>query len=129
MTDKENARIEHIMKALKCTREEAIDVIETDKIIDKGGRTQYDLTKEQEKVAMKISAVNDRRAKDQENNKRGKVRAENVTKSDIIAKLAEFLTENGKENVKITNKERQIAFSVGENDFELTLVQKRKKKS
>lgn len=129
MTDKENARIEHIMKALKCTREEAIDVIETDKIIDKGGRTQYDLTKEQEKVAMKISAVNDRRAKNQENNKRGKVRAENVTKSDIIAKLAEFLTENGKENVKITNKERQIAFSVGENDFELTLVQKRKKKS
>lgn len=129
MTDKENARIEHIMKALKCTREEAIDVIETDKIIDKGGRTKYDLTKEQEKVAMKISAVNDRRAKDQENNKRGKVRAENVTKSDIIAKLAEFLTENGKENVKITNKERQIAFSVGENDFELTLVQKRKKKS
>lgn len=129
MTDKENARIEHIMKALKCTREEAIDVIETDKIIDKGGRTKYDLTKEQEKVAMKISAVNDRRAKDQENNKRGKVRAENVTKSDIIAKLAEFLTENGKENVKITNKERQISFSVEENDFELTLVQKRKKKS
>ena len=129
MTDKENAKIEQIMKALKCTREEAIDVIETDKIIDKGGRTKYDLTKEQEKIAMKISAVNDRRAKDQENNKRGKVRAENVTKSDIIAKLAEFLTENGKENVKITNKERQIAFSVGENDFELTLVQKRKKKS
>ena len=129
MTDKENAKIEQIMKALKCTREEAIDVIETDKIIDKGGRTKYDLTKEQEKIAMKISAVNDRRAKDQENNKRGKVRAENVTKSDIIAKLAEFLTENGKENVKITNKERQISFSVEENDFELTLVQKRKKKS
>jgi hypothetical protein len=36
--------------------------------------------------------------------------------------------ENGYEMVNITNAERQIAFKIGENDFELTLVQKRKSK-
>lgn len=130
MDSKTKARVEELMKALKCTEEEALDIIETDKIIDKGGRTKYDLSKEEEKVAMKISAVNDRRAKSADN-KRGKVRAENPTKSGIIAEIAEYLKENcsfATENVTITNKERQIAFKIGENDYEFTLVQKRKPK-
>lgn len=129
MTPKEQAKVKEIMRLLDCTEEEAIDVVKTDKIIDQGGRSPYDLPIEKEKEAKKIVAVKDRRAKDQETNQRGKTRAENVTKSAIIAELADFLTENGKENVKITNKERQIAFSVGETNFELTLVQKRAKKS
>lgn len=129
MTPKEQAKVKEIMRLLDCTEEEAIDVVKTDKIIDQGGRSPYDLPIEKEKEAKKIVAVKDRRAKDQETNQRGKTRAENVTKSTIIAELADFLTENGKENVNITNKERQIAFSVGETNFELTLVQKRAKKS
>lgn len=134
MTAKERKKAEkvkEIMRLLDCSEEEALDVVETDEIIDKGGRTKYDLTKEQEKIAMKISAVNERTAKNQEENKRGKVRAENPTKSGIISNLAEFLTEMSNflcENVEITNKERQIAFTCGENSYELTLVQKRKPK-
>lgn len=128
MTPTEKAKVEKIMRLLQCTEEEALDVIETDKIIDKGGRTKYDLTKEQEKVAKKMSAVKDRRAKDTENNKRGKVRAENPTKADLINFLYENLKNYNCNSLNITNKERQIAFAVGDNDFELTLVQKRKKK-
>ena len=134
MTAKERKkaeRVQEIMRLLDCTEEEALDVVETDEIIDKGGRTKYDLTKEQEKIAMKMSAVNERTAKNQAENKRGKVRAENPTKSGIISNLAEFLTEMSNflcENVEITNKERQIAFTCGENSYELTLVQKRKPK-
>ena len=134
MTAKERKkaeRVQEIMRLLDCTEEEALDVVETDEIIDKGGRTKYDLSKEQEKIAMKISAVNERTAKNQAENKRGKVRAENPTKSGIISNLAEFLTEMSNflcENVEITNKERQIAFTCGENSYELTLVQKRKPK-
>ena len=134
MTAKERKkaeRVKEIMRLLDCSEEDALDVVETDEIIDKGGRTPYDLTKEQEKVAMKISAVNERTAKNQKENKRGKVRAENTTKSGIISNLAEFLTEMSNflcENVEITNKERQIAFKCGENLYELTLVQKRKPK-
>ena len=132
MTPKEKAKVKEIMRLLDCTEEEALDVIETDKIIDKGGRTKYDLPIEKEKEALKISAVKDRMAKDKSTNMRGKVRAENPTKSGIISNLAEFLTEMSNfecENVKITNKERQIAFKCGENDYELTLVQKRKPKN
>ena len=134
MTAKERKkaeRVKEIMRLLDCSEEDALDVVETDEIIDKGGRTKYDLTKEQEKIAMKISAVNERTAKNQAENKRGKVRAENPTKSGIISNLAEFLNEMSNflcENVEITNKERQIAFTCGENSYELTLVQKRKPK-
>ena len=127
--DFEELVAKHI-KCLNCTREEAIDIIETDKIIDKGGRTQYDLSIEAEKEATKIGRVDERKSA-KADNMRGKVRAENPTKSGIISNLAEFLTEMSNflcENVQITNKERQISFKCGENDYELTLVQKRKPK-
>ena len=58
-------------------------------------------------------------------------RKENPTKASLIAEIADFLqknSENAIENCEITNKERQIAFKIGENSFELTLVQKRKPK-
>ena len=133
MTTKERKKAEkvkEIMRLLDCTEEEALDVVETDEIIDKGGRTKYDLPIEEEKAALKIGRVDERKSKS-ENNMRGKVRAENPTKSGIISNLAEFLTEMSSflcENVEITNKERQIAFTCGENSYELTLVQKRKPK-
>ena len=131
MTDKEKKAVQKLMTALKCTEEEALDIIATDKIIDKGGRTPYDLPIEKEKEAKKIASVNERKSKSADN-QRGKVRAENPTKSGIIAEIAEFLTEESGfacENVQIVNKERLIAFKSGENCYEITLVQKRKPKS
>ena len=133
MTTKERKkaeRVKEIMRLLDCTEEEALDVIRTDEIIDKGGRTEYDLPIAEEKAALKIGRIDERKAKSADN-KRGKVRAENPTKSGIIAEIAEFLTEKSQfacENVEITNKERQIAFKIGENTYEITLVQKRKPK-
>ena len=133
MTTKERKKAEkvkEIMRLLDCTEEEALDVIRTDEIIDKGGRTEYDLPIAEEKAALKIGRIDERKAKSAAN-KRGKVRAENPTKSGTIAAIAEFLTEKSQfacENVEITNKERQIAFKIGENAYEITLVQKRKPK-
>ena len=133
MTTKERKKAEkvkEIMRLLDCTEEEALDVIRTDEIIDKGGRTEYDLPIAEEKAALKIGRIDERKAKSADN-KRGKVRAENPTKSGIIAEIAGFLTEKSQfacENVEITNKERQIAFKIGENAYEITLVQKRKPK-
>ena len=134
MTTKERKKAEkvkEIMRLLDCTEEEALDVIRTDEIIDKGGRTEYDLPIAEEKAALKMGRVDERKAKSADN-KRGKVRAENPTKSGIIAEIAEFLIEKSQfacENVEITNKERQIAFKIGENAYEFTLVQKRKPKN
>ena len=54
-----SARVEMLMKKLGCTEEEALDLIAYDKAVDKGQKTQYDLTDEQKKVekAMKNSDV------------------------------------------------------------------------
>ena len=58
-------------------------------------------------------------------------RKANPTKGGIIAEIAAFLSEKSEfatENVEITNKERMIAFKIGDESYEITLIQKRKPK-
>lgn len=125
---------ERIMRILDVSAEEADEILKADKAIDRGERVPFDLSPEKEKLAKKFANVDTKRKKPTVYNldARGKARKENPTKASIIAELAKFLTENSEnacEMVEITNKERQIAFKIGENAYELTLVQKRKPKS
>ena len=123
-------QIENIMVNLKCTREEAEDVMKWDKVIDQGGRTPYDLDPEAEKMAKKMANVRERK-KPAVYDFKQRERKANPTKGGIISELHKFLVEMSEfatESVEITNKERQIAFKIGEDAFELTLVQKRKPK-
>lgn len=123
---------EKLMRTLGCTEEEALDIIASDKAIDQGKRVEFDLDPEREKMAKKMANVGTKKPTVYKFDTKDKKRKENPTKAGIIAELAKFLEENSEntcENVEITNKERQIAFKIGENDFELTLVQKRAKKS
>lgn len=121
-----NSQVEKIMKLLGCSEEEALNVIECDKAIDKGQKMDFDLSPEAEKEAKKMANVKSYKKSE---TKVERKRKENPTKATLIAEIAQFLTENGYENVEIVNKERQITLKSGENDYELTLVQKRKKKS
>lgn len=124
---------ERIMKVLGISAEEAQAMLDYDKQVDRTtGGLEYDLSKEAQKMAIKEAHKGQERAKKTPGTPTvykftQRQRKENVTKSDIISKLATFLAEQV-ENVNVTNKERQIAFSVGDDNFELTLVQKRKKK-
>ena len=118
-------RVAELMAQLKCTREEALEIIECDKAIDRGERVYFDLDPEAEKQAKKYANTGTRQTNGQKTERK---RKENPTKATIIAEISEFLTQKGYEMVEITNKERQIAFKVGENAYELTLVQKRKPK-
>lgn len=126
---------ERIMRVLDVSAEEADEILKADKAIDRGERVPFDLSPEQEKIAKKFANVDTKKRKKPtvyNLDARGKARKENPTKASIIAELAKFLTENSEnacEMVEITNKERQIAFKIGENAYELTLVQKRKPKS
>lgn len=123
------------MRKLGWSEEEIADVIAADNAIDKGERMDFDLSPEKEKEAKKYAKAGTRKAPtvyklDNAEGKRS--RKENPTKAGIIAELAKFLVENSEnacEMVEITNKERQIAFKIGENAYELTLVQKRKPKA
>ena len=122
---------EKIMRLLKCSAEEAESVSASDKIIDKGGRTEFDLSPEAEKEAKKFANSRERKRPTVYDFKKRERKA-NPTKGGIIAELAKFLSDSSEfcpENVEIINKERQIAFKIGEDAFELTLVQKRKPKN
>lgn len=121
------------MKKLGMTDEEIADVITCDEAIDKGQKVPFDLDAEKEKEAKKYIRTGTKKPTVyQLDNTGGKrTRKENTTKSAIIAELVEFLSKNAgisAEKVEILNKERQIAFKIGEDAFELTLTQKRKPK-
>lgn len=119
---------ERIMRVLEVNEKEANEILAYDNAVDKGLKTQYDFTKEQEKETRKYRQA-DRKPTAYKFTKRE--RKPNATKGGLIQELYNFLTTgSGFEiiNCEITNKERQIAFGVGENKFEITLVQKRQKK-
>ena len=130
----EDKRIEAAMK-LGMSREDALAMLAEDKRIDRGEVMEWDLPPEEHKKAMKYANSDEKKKKAPTAynfDTSGKKRKENPTKAGIIVELARFLTENSEyatENVEITNKERQIAFKIGDTGFELTLVQKRKPKN
>lgn len=122
---------ERIMKILRCSAEEADEILACDKAIDRGERMPFDLSPEAEKQAKKYANSTEKK-KPTVFKFEQRQRKENPTKAAIIAEIAKFLqknSENACENVEIVNKERQIAFKIGENAYELTLVQKRKPKN
>lgn len=119
------------MRKCGMSEEEIAQVLADDKAIDRGERMDFDLSPEEEKKAKKYANVGERK-KPMNLSVEPRKRKENPTKAGIIAEIAKFLAENSEnacENVQITNKERQIAFQIGENSYEFTLVQKRKPKS
>ena len=130
----EDKRIEAAMK-LGMSREDALAMLAEDKRIDRGEVMEWDLPPEEHKKAMKYANSDEKKKKAPTAYKfdtSTKKRKENPTKAGIIAEIASFLMENSgfaPEKVEITNKERQIAFKIGDTGFELTLVQKRKPKN
>ena len=119
-------QVDRIMKHLGCTKEEALEIIECDKAIDRGEKMDFDLDPETEKLAKKMVNVGTRNTNGAKTERK---RKENPTKSTIISEIASMLSQKDYENVEITNKSKLIAFKIGENAYELTLVQKRKPKA
>ena len=120
------ADVQDLMTKLGITEAEALEVIAYDKAVDRGEKTEFDLSADKKAVVKQMTITHDRKTKTYDLKPRA--RKENATKADLVAKLAEFMQENA-EDVVILNKERQISFKIGEDTFELTLVQKRKPKN
>lgn len=116
---------QRIMEILGVDEETAKQVLADDKAIDRGERLPFDLSKEEEKAVLKSV----RGAKAPTAYKFSKrERKADTEKSEIITNLAEFV-RNFAENVQILNAERQFSFNLGGNDYEITLVRKRKPKN
>lgn len=118
------------MKRNKCGRDEAIDLIKYDIAVESDEDTEFDLTDEQAANVKSMMRKVDHAKQD------GKVKRErkpNELKEAIIAELADILVNEAQgqvyEAVEVLNKNRQIAFAVGDKHFELTLVEKRPPKA
>jgi hypothetical protein len=124
---KEDERKKIALMRLGMSEQAALDVIDCDHEIDRGIAQEFDLDPETEKMAKKFANVTTKKKPLVLENK-PRPRKENPTKASIISELAKFLeadSENACVNVEITNKERQIAFAIGDQKYELTLVAKR----
>lgn len=128
---KESEQLHRIMSNLQCTEQEARDILAYDKAVEKGEKTEYDLPQEKLEVARKFAHTGTRKNPTVYKFTK-RERKPNATKAGIITELFKFLTENSDfatESVTILNKERMIGFKIGEESYEITLVQKRKPKN
>ena len=129
LTQKDMELVKHHMKVLDIPEAEAIQLVMDDKAVDKGEKL-FELSAEQKKVAKKYAGTGTKKRTVYKFDT-AKKKKENPVKQKIIAEIERFLNENSEicaENVQITNAERQSFFQIGSNDYELTLVQKRKAK-
>ena len=114
------------MNLLKISREEAIQLIEDDKRIDKGEKL-FSLTPEQEKASKKARSAG-RKPKTTvykfDTTKRKK--PENKNKSDLISVITSALTEYGAENLELINPEREFTFTMDGTKYKIVLSLPRK---
>lgn len=120
-------QVEKLMRLLECSEAEALDIIEKDKIIDKGGRVEFDFDKDKEKEIKKLYVNAKEHKKPTVYKFDKKEKKPDIPKEELIAKLAEFLNELV-EDVEILNKSKLIGFKMGTDNFELDLKRKRKPK-
>ena len=123
--EKRNEKALKLMAQLDCSYEEAYQVVLDDEAVDRGEPMPWDLTGEQLKASKKVRQAD--HAKPKEKVKRE--RKANTVKQSVIAEILEALESNSRySEINVINEERQIAFTLGDKKFELTLVEKREKK-
>ena len=118
-------RIAKLMKSLGCSREEALQVIEDDKRIDKGEKL-FELSAEQKKVAKESCATGTKKRNVYKFDS-AKSKKKDAEKEEFIAKLHEIVAQFT-ENCEIANANREITFNLGENEYSLVLTKHTKKK-
>lgn len=120
-------RINELMSLLGCTEDEAKDIIETDKAIDRGERVYFDLDKAKEKEAIKMANVGTRKKPTVYDFSKRERKAD-TTKEGVIQQIADFLTENGYADVEIVNKSKLITFKIGTDTYKFDLIRQRQPK-
>lgn len=132
MKQSENEIIENLMRRLKCTEEEARDIMAYDAAIDKAttkaelAALPYDWTEEQKAVVKKMKNIGEKTVKGKKPVIVGaRPRKENPTKQSLIECLRAALEAQGVDNLEVTNKERLIEFHLDGQKYTLTLTANR----
>lgn len=118
------ALIQKHMKTLKCTRDEAIDIIACDDEIDGGNKELFALTDEQKKLVRKITKADKKPDTTKKPTKRE--RKVNENKKILIEKIAKALADT--ENLSVKT-ETEINFSYNGKAYSVKLTEHREKKS
>ena len=110
-------KIQKLMKSLNISREEAIDLIEEDKRIDRGEKL-YELDPELEKGAKKARQA-DRKKSDTPTKRERKPKPE---KAEICSAMMFGLCDLGVDGFNITNPEREFLFTYNGTKYKVTLA-------
>lgn len=119
LSNKDKAQIQNFMTVLKISEQERQELLAYDKAVDKGTATEYELTPEQKKISKER-----RRAENRTYTFTQRERKADNEKQEIISKIATLFAENA----VITNKEREVALKIGDNEYSITLIKHRAKK-
>lgn len=120
---KDAEQLQRIMANLKCTEEEAAEIMAYDKAVDKGEKTPHDLTPAQNKVAQSYARTGTRKPTVYKFEK--KERKPNEEKRELIQLLDDALCDFV-DDVTVTNPERQIDFIYNDVKYRIVLSAPRK---
>lgn len=112
-------KIQKLMKSLNISREDAIELMEEDKRIDRGEKL-YELDPELERGAKKARQA-DRKQTTTKREKKPK-----PEKEEICYAMMDGLRELGVEDFEILNSEREFIFHKGGTKYKVTLACPRK---
>ena len=114
-------QVEKLMRVLNLTEQEALDVIECDKRIDRGEKL-FELTEEQ-KVAEKQARLTGERQSVKTTKREKKV---DSLKQDIINAVVGSIINVFGARVDVANEEREIEFELNDRKFKVVLSCPRK---
>jgi hypothetical protein len=128
-TEKEyEALIQKHMATLKCSREEAIDLIECDDEIDKGNTDLFALTAEQKKIVRAVTKADKNPNAKRTVKRERKIDDDKKHIFDILRIPLEGYQLNGEiENLTCKN-EAEISFTYNGNEYTVKLTKHRPKK-
>lgn len=120
-------QIASYMKSLKISREEAIQLMVDDGVIDhmKPSEVNNDLSEEQKKVVKNMKNSDTKAPTAYKFTQRE--RKEDKAKSSLIKDISQFL-EGRTDTLEVTKPEREIVFTLNGEHFTLQLIKNRKKK-
>lgn len=114
-----------LMRVLGVTAAEAEEIMAYDKAVDQGKKTEYDLTKDQEKEVRKYRQA-DRTKQPFVPKLEKRERKANEPKRELIEIVKEALENAGISDISVTNVERQLDFSMDNVKYRIVLSAPRK---
>lgn len=120
-----NEEIQRLMDLLDITEQEALELLEDDRKIDKGEAMEFDLTPEQEKNVKQIKNGM-ARCVDAYGKTRTRTVKEDPEKLYLIENIKSQLTTAKCNNIIVTNLQREINFEYNGRKFKIVLSAPRK---